>query len=789
MSFLNSGILGINARNMLYIRPYNRKKAIQFADNKLKTKLFLEARGIAVPRLYASIRDAHDLNALDWNSLPKNFVVKPNRGFGGEGILIVKNFIVTNQAKVTALKEHIMDILDGTFSLANAPDIAILEQVIVPHPLFKDYSGGGLPDVRIIVHNLIPVIAELRLPTKESQGKANLHQGGLGLGIDMATGKTTYGVQYDKPIHCIPNTDIPIKGLQIPKWDELLEIACRAQIISNLGYLAIDIVIDKNERPIVLELNARGGLAIQIANKVPLRQRLDRIKGLKVKNYKKGVLIGKELFGSKSIKIEKKPVLNNIVGSVEEIELITSQGARKMMASIEPNQEQSELTYSLAQELGLLEKEKVLNDNLCCKIEFKLLGKRLKTIVKITNKADINAQITVGKRDLRGFMIDPFKKPLSVSKDKERQKEMINSKIKMRKLDKIIADIDKQLHFLGYLRPLNLSAEKERFFATSGYNPIFQYRCLQLDIENLRNSLLEAEFDDSALGILLQKKAQETILKLELLNSIGNATAFTEKSILLYGKPDGDLLKLATERLASMPDNIAGKETFSALEVKDIFVQILQEYGIKNWNINIKKDMASDASIGKTKTIFIKSGAIFTAERLKGTIIHEIETHLLTAENSKYQSYRILNSGTANYLLTQEGLAVYNQEKLIPNQKNSTKYYGVAANVIGVQVALEGSFYDVYQRMRDLGFTEERAFKFAFKSKRGLIDTSQKGAFTKGILYAKGKQLIERFVAEAGDLKRLYIGRINVEDLSLIEKLPDIKEPKYVPKFLLEDKK
>jgi len=38
-------------------------------------------------------------------------------------------------------------------------------------------------------------MAMLRLPTKESGGKANLQQGAIGLGIDMASGVTTSAVQ------------------------------------------------------------------------------------------------------------------------------------------------------------------------------------------------------------------------------------------------------------------------------------------------------------------------------------------------------------------------------------------------------------------------------------------------------------------------------------------------------------------------------------------------------------------------------------------------------------------
>ena len=95
----------MNARNLLYIRPFNSKRAIRMADSKLKTKHFLSARGIPVPKLYGVIRNRDELQKFDFNMLPQAFVIKPNLGYGGEGIIPIvgregSDFITVSDEKL-----------------------------------------------------------------------------------------------------------------------------------------------------------------------------------------------------------------------------------------------------------------------------------------------------------------------------------------------------------------------------------------------------------------------------------------------------------------------------------------------------------------------------------------------------------------------------------------------------------------------------------------------------------------------------------------------------------------
>lgn len=323
------GILGMNARNLSYIGPNNPKKAINLANDKLLSKSVLGAAGIPVPEVYGIIRNRYELENFKWETLPKSFVLKPNRGMGGEGIKIIygkKNddkWILSEGRTVELedFKSHILNIFDGFYSLFGGEDIAFLEERIKINNSLKPYSYRGIPDIRVIVYNKVPVMAMLRLSTKESGGKANLHQGGIGVGIDIATGITTQAIQHDQMIEKTPDTKLKLSGIRVPYWKTILEIAIQCQKASGLGYVGVDIAIDKEKGPVVLEINAHAGLSIQIANLAPLKYRLQKVRGLKIKNEAHAIRVAQDLFGGE-IEQEIEDISGKqILGIVENVKI------------------------------------------------------------------------------------------------------------------------------------------------------------------------------------------------------------------------------------------------------------------------------------------------------------------------------------------------------------------------------------------------------------------------------------------------------------------------------------
>jgi alpha-L-glutamate ligase-like protein len=279
------GILGINARNQRYIATFNRRCFFPRADDKILTKQLAKTAGIAVPELYAVIKSIGQLRDLvDYISPYREFVVKPAHGSGGEGVYVIINSkdglyerANSDHVDIDDLQHHISNILHGLYSLGGQPDYAIIEYRVQSDPIFENVAYRGVPDIRIIVFRGVPVLGMVRLPTKMSHGRANLHQGAIGAGIDMLSGKTTSGVWRNKPLNMHPDTGFPITNLMIPMWRELLTMAASCYEFSELGYLGVDIVLDRNLGPLVLEINARPGLSVQIANQLGLTKRLEAV--------------------------------------------------------------------------------------------------------------------------------------------------------------------------------------------------------------------------------------------------------------------------------------------------------------------------------------------------------------------------------------------------------------------------------------------------------------------------------------------------------------------------------
>jgi alpha-L-glutamate ligase-like protein len=357
-------LLGMNARNLDYVRPYNRAHGRRIADQKLLSKRILAKNDLPVSKLIAKIRSRDDLEHFDWQTLPESFALKPNRGFGGEGIVVVyarkkgrDDAWVKADGKIVTvadLKSHIENILDGSFSLSNTPDTAFFEERLKLSKIFKPYTYKGIPDIRVIVFNRVPVMAMLRLPTKESGGKANLQQGAIGAGIDMANGTTTTAIiGKGRVIEYVPETRLLISGLKIPYWKTILSMAVQAQDITGLGFLGADIAIDRDQGPVILEVNARPGLSIQLANMTGLKERLGRVRGLKIKSVDHGVRVGMNLFGGEIEEEIEGLSGKHVIGPVAKVKLVGKDGKEvEVEAKIDTGADSSAIDRALAEELG-----------------------------------------------------------------------------------------------------------------------------------------------------------------------------------------------------------------------------------------------------------------------------------------------------------------------------------------------------------------------------------------------------------------------------------------------------
>ena len=279
------GVVGINMRNARFLLPNNPRRLYELVDNKLRTKALAEEHGMNVAETYGVVRTPHDANRVD-KMLNGNeaFVIKPTRGSGGKGVLVIDgksgdDFVKPSGAEVTPgdLRNHVTNILAGLFSLGGKRDYALIEYRVRPAALLTALSFQGAPDIRVVMLHGYPVMAMLRASTKESDGRSNLHQGALGIGIDIATGITVRAIHHGKPVTVHPDLGIGLIGVQIPEWDTILKMSVTCQEMTGLGYLGVDIMIDETKGPLMIEVNARPGLAIQMANGIGLLKRLEPV--------------------------------------------------------------------------------------------------------------------------------------------------------------------------------------------------------------------------------------------------------------------------------------------------------------------------------------------------------------------------------------------------------------------------------------------------------------------------------------------------------------------------------
>jgi alpha-L-glutamate ligase-like protein len=446
--FSTYGILGMNARNQKYLKTTKRFRRI--LDSKLATKKALSRAGLPTLETIAVIKSRKELFSFDWGKLPNSFVLKPNRGFGGEGIVVVyarkkihqktaffqKDLMAEKDENMLwiradrtliskkELETHVFDILEGNFSLSYLPDIAFFEERAKVIKELKPYSWRGVPDIRVIVYEGVPVMAMLRLPTEESAGRANLHEGAVGVGIDLATGKTLSAIHHGKFIDYYPGTRYLLRGVQIPYFKKILGLAVTAQKVTKTKFLGVDIAVDREKGPLIFELNLRPGLQIQTANLAGLEERLKRIKGLSLKTEERGIKLAQHLFSEEEYE-EEEFFGKKVIGVIEEIEIpyIETKGDKeiekryKKLAKIDTGALRSSISNEILKKLNIkeLEEKRIVRSSLgeeirpIAPLTFYLKGEKIDTEVFVADRAQMKYEMIIGRRDLKNFIVDPSK--------------------------------------------------------------------------------------------------------------------------------------------------------------------------------------------------------------------------------------------------------------------------------------------------------------------------------------------------------------------------------------------
>ncbi len=816
---LNHGVLGINARNLSYIKKFNWKKEIRLANDKLATKKFLSERWIPFAKTYEVIKDRKQLFDVDFSKLPAEyFVIKPNRWSKWKWIYVVKylwniddtqekqpknrfekmkfkfrkmvdkfqnmpNFpckykIWNSVVSDNDLRRYILDDLDGKNSMTNGNDKVIVEEKLIPGDTFKEFCKFWLADMRIIVFNLVPVWAMVRIPTERSGWKANLAAGWIWAWIDIWTWiiKSVY-MNHKSYTNKFPSEYKYLKWIKIPYRDDILLWSSKIQYFVNLWYLALDWVIT-DDWPKLLEINARAWLELQNITWIKLANILDKISDLKIKYPEKWVEIAKTLFSQEDKEILPQKVLYlsqmwKLKAKVDEIKYYN-----EILVKVDINKSENYVSSDIYQWLKSCNTDDVTlllweNDISIKWIKF-LLDKNLS-----------ENEIILWNSITSNYLIKPINKANEFRDIINTKNIQIQEKNRLHAIDDEISRISKKLILSSILKPINYIEEWDKFLQNNGkYNPKFKYN--RPDDETLQSvvkSLISLQDE------LNQKKYNVNFTKLflnkieELLYRANLITAYKKKdykNILLYNeklywKIDNKILQISKDKIF---ENGSGKtfDLWKVLSINEVKEKI-EEYLRKKWIewIDIIVSMAHLTRIsvlfGKKPKIKISWYIPFQEKELDSILAHEIDTHLNRYINWSHTMRKIFKEWTWFYLTDEEWLAIFNEKKSLPNGYEKYSNYKMYFLISEAQkypfeklVNLALFFYP----NKNL----ETIFKTILKIKKWIEDTSivsEWAVYFKEKVYLDWFMKINDWVEKWNSIEWMYKGKIKLEDLDFIK--------------------
>ncbi len=784
-------VLGFNQRHAYTDRAKNRSE-FDIVNDKIQTKLFLEQNGItAFPKLIKHIDSLNKLNFVNWNTLPKSFVIKPAKGAEGKGIKVLYNknkkgeWIDSSGSKfkATDLKQHCKDILQGAFGVHSFFDTVIFEERVRSHPIFKNYSFKGTPDIRILLYKNIPIQAIIRFPTKESTGKANLDLGAVGTGIDLATGITTFSIKGKKDyIEFVPGTKLRYQGLKIPYWNKILSTSIQIQQNLKLNIAAIDFLIDPDKGPLVVEINAQPGFTSQLINKSGLKSAIEKVKDIKTKNLAHTLRLSKDLFGGQVEEQLERISGKEIISSIIPVTLYHDTKKTQSLAIVDTGQRTTTIDSQIARKLNIIDAPMNESEYYIENIQIKIGNQLVDSTCKIVKKEKDGYRVRIGRKDLANFIVD-IKKVIGHKEQSVRQELIIGMpKTTIKKMDSTLLDINTELANLILPKPLNLKEEKEKFFSSNfEYNPQFTYKPLTFNPDSIINTLNSLNPPDSEIGEIYLKKIKITKKIIFFLESIGKSTEmFTKRSIDLYNDINPYHHEKSLQIVNKHNETLKKKNKtkfLNAEEIENEIKKVMKEYSI-NYATNIVNSNYKGNSISinhKSKTINIPQSISKSESFTRGTIAHEIETHIIRKINGENQKYKIFAKGTANYSKWEEGLAT-----IMKYIYSKTKYLtSPAIMYISTDYAKDNSFVQTFHKLNELFDNPYRNWVRTYRVKRGISDTSQPGAFMKDIIYLSYADKVGNYILQnPSTLDTIFDGKATPEELEKFTSLKSRIQPK-----------
>lgn len=355
-----------------------------------------------------------------------------------------------------------------------------------------------------------------------------------------------------------------------------------------------------------------------------------------------------------------------------------------------------------------------------------------------------------------------------------------------KKLDEALAQVVSSFDLLSYLHPKNFDREKKKFFEERNSNPVFRYDAYPKEkIEKSIKKLLQLQEVSGNFASLLLARKDEVVQSLQLAAFIGGPK-FAQEAQRVFELPNEASTLRARNILRKYHGYSRKKKKAKFLlahEAKDVALQYLEKLGIEGIKVVIEGGRLVRVAVEKgSNTIYIAAGSKFGPQSLQGVLAHEVGVHVVRGVNAKAQPLRLFEIGTEKYLGCEEGLATIARKMVTDNPFFVSTSYFVLACDIGNRTSFRGT----YNMLRKLGASEESAWKYTFRVKRGLGDTSKPGVFAKDAQYLLGVFEIEKYLQAGGKLHDLFVGKVSPKDVSMLLDNESIVPPKFFPDFFVD---
>jgi uncharacterized protein (TIGR02421 family) len=363
-------------------------------------------------------------------------------------------------------------------------------------------------------------------------------------------------------------------------------------------------------------------------------------------------------------------------------------------------------------------------------------------------------------------------------------------------VDRQLAEVGSDFDFLLQSTPTN-GQRAWNAFKRGGYDivPEFHYRPLKTDPALQKRRLWKIpieDLEDPAIARVFREKRNELDIQLTMMSNF-ETPAYLYGGIQLYGDIDDDLYALARKILETLPPRSrddAGGGHLGAVEFADMAREELafyrQQYPKLKSHVEVRDDIIG--LMVSRGNLLVGTDARIPTMRAEALLNHEVGTHIVTYFNGRAQPFQQLYLGLADYDELQEGLAVL--AEFLVDGLSRPRLRLLAARVIAARCLIDGaSFIDTFRLLADTyGFQRRLAFTITKRIYRG-------GGLIKDAIYLRGLVSVLDYLASGGALDPLFVGKIAVHHIPLIEELRlrqvlhDVPlRPRYMDRPGIEDK-